>query len=391
MRSLSSLCGISVEVSSPLIIPGSQHDIYPALATRIVSYQQTVTRDAGYNDASFSISGQLGDLEEWIDNGLGRHIEVYTHELRKMFEGFANRLIISVGAFSQEVGPLVDVANQIVVLYQPIDPTSDPPATGPEAETTAATNDDSQDLYGVWEVVFNGGQANSLALAEQYRDVLLGDVAWPKTTERLNLPPQMQVTLTVECLGYWAFAKAYIYNDATAGTRTVTAKLQDILGDDPNGIFSTDYSYMDTNAVLIAARARDNRVAWEVIRELVAGGDGTNFYRWNFGFYDNRVVYHSAIPTKPLYWHKLSSGDARVTYQNDTQVYYHDILPGEWLFVTDYLVGRVQPGTDIVRDPRMLLIESVRWSMPNNVEINGSTLDKLPQLLAQQGLMRGIT
>lgn len=383
--------GISIEVSDPLVYSNREEDIYPALATKVSGYGQTVTRDAGYNDASFSISGQLGNLEEWIDNGLGRHIEVYTHELRKMFEGFANRLVITAGAFNQEVGPLVDIANQIVVLYQPLDPTSDPPATGPETETTAATNDDSQDLYGVWEVVYNAGSINGTGtLAEQYRDVLLGDVAWPKTTERLNLPPQTQVTLTVECLGYWAFAKAYIYNDATAGTRTVTAKLQDILGDDPNGIFSTNYSFMDANAVLVAARERDNRVAWEVMRELVASGDGTNFYRWNFGFYDDRVVKHSPVPTEPLYWHKLSSGDARVTYQNDTQVFYHDILPGEWLFVTDYLVGRVQPGTELARDPRMLLIESVRWSMPNNVEINGSTLDKLPQLLAQQGLMRGI-
>lgn len=379
--------GLSVVVSDPLVwaTRASRGNVAPLLS----SYGHESDTHCGYRAASFTIGDRLTQLEEWYARGLGRHVEVYGPGLGEVWEGFVNSVALNAGGLSAVRGPLVEVVNRAVVTYAPLDITADPPATGPERETPGADDADSQTRYGIWETVFSAGSrydGGTPPLPEQIRDTLIGDRREPETTEALNPGGGQEPNVSIECLGYWAWLAAYVFNDATAGTRTITAKLETALAADPNGIISTDYDRLVANNALVAATERDNKTAWDVIQSLTASGDGTNYDRWTFGLYDGRVAHHAPMPSDTAYVHRLSDPAQRIETPSGVEVARWDVRPARWLFIPDFLIGRVMPTTDIRRDPRYLFVESVRYTAPWGIEINGAKLASLPQLLAQQML-----
>lgn len=384
---LASLTGISIIISDPLV--ASPRGSYGDFADRVTDYSHTIGAAGGFLSCSFTIAGSLNEIEAFYADGIGRHVQVYNAALVLVWEGFVNSITINLGAMSNTIGPLTDIANQVVVVYTPIDPTADPPATGPETETTAGTDATSQAKYGTWEKVYSGGSLYDGAatpLSEQIRDTLLGDLKDPATTQGVAVDAQEGPSVTVECRGYYDWFMAYIFNDTATGTSTITAKIEDIIDADPNGIFNTVYDQIATNAALVAARERDNGTALELLETLTASGDGTNFYRYALQVYGDRKVYYSAVPSSVHYLHALSDPAERIELPDGALVEPWDVRPWRWLFVTDYLIGRTQPTADLRTDPRNILIETVTYTAPYGIEINGARLQDLPQLIGQLGL-----
>jgi len=62
------------------------------------------------------------------------------------------------------------------------------------------------------------------------------------------------------------------------------------------------------------------------------------------------------------------------------------VLPAHWIFFPDFLVGRTQPTTDLRTDKRYMFIESVRYSAPDTIQMTGSKVGRLAQLLAKKGM-----
>jgi len=106
-------------------------------------------------------------------------------------------------------------------------------------------------------------------------------------------------TLRLDCLGYvhWLL---YPYSSATTGLQNLSSKLEAILGQDPNGLISTDYSFVESNTLQVGAYEQSNRKAWGLIKGLVSQGDASD-NRYNFGVYNDRVAYYDAIPTTVKY------------------------------------------------------------------------------------------
>lgn len=349
------------------------------------SYEHTINAVGGYESATFTISDLQTQLEEYFQNWVGAHIEVYGPNHRRIWEGFVNGVQLNVGGLSVGRGMLTEIGNRIVVTYTLIDTTADPPASGIQTETVALSDTTSQGRYGIWDIVYSAGSQLPTSAAT-IQQVLLNDVRYPPVSQDVNPGAGNPPSLTVTCSGYWAWANAYIFNDATTGTRTVSAKIQAVLGGDPNGIFSTDYSYIDTNASLVAARERDNRKAWDLLTALASSGDGTNYYRWTLGCYDDRKWVYTAQPTTYEYVHRLADPKLRIVSKSGVEKERWEIRPAQWLFVSDFLIGRTQPTTLYRSDPRYLFIEKVSYRAPDEVSINGARLQDLPQLLAAQGL-----
>lgn len=388
--SLVQTLGLSISAFDASIMRGTSYDPRGTLTTDELAHIAnglTIEKSAigGYTAASITIQDRQERIEEWIAAGLGRHIEIANPDGQCVWEGFVNQYEARLGPLAVSGGPVMDIVNRCTVIYTPIDTAADPPARGPQTETTTANDTDSQDRYGIIETVYSGGEATPSG-AEQIRDTIIADRKDPQRSENVAVGSGSPPTVTLNCVGYYNFLDRYIYNESTTATLSISTKIQNALGADPNGLFSTDYDRIETNSFLVAAAERDNRTAWAIIKALAGIGNATD-ERTFFGIYNNRVAKYNSIQTSIEYQHRIADSSQRVeVYGDGALIRPWDVVPGQWVFLPDYLTGRSQPANDLRSDPRNVLVERVSYTAPYSVELNGQRFGKLPQLLAKAGL-----
>jgi hypothetical protein len=385
--------GLSVSVWRPRIVQiGSAYMYIPrgqllddSLEDRISAYSHTITGELGFAQASLTVNGEQTYIEGWIADGLNRHIEVNDPDLNLVWAGFVNSHSASLGPLSKTGGPVLDIVNRCVVTYTPIDYVADPPAKGPPTETLAVDNTDSQLRYGVIEAVLQGGEDTPEG-AEQTRDTLLRDMAEPKGATTLTSGEGQGASIALELTGYGTRLDTYIFNDATTGAVALSDKIIAALAADPNGLFSKDYDHVETNAFLLAAAERDNRMAWSVIKACLNIGTPTD-KRTFFGIYEDQKAYYWFEPTSIMYRQRIADimqGIEASAGQVPTRPW--SVRPGQWVFLPDFLAGRVPPSVDLHVEPRAELVERVEFTAPYSVTLNGERYASVKQLLAKKGL-----
>lgn len=383
----------TIDVSTPLYTPAGTL-INDQLGQQADTYDHEIVSNGGYWSARMTMSGQRPVMEEWFDQGLDRHIEVYGPELAKVWEGFVNQVTYSAGTLTAVRGPLMQVSNRASVTYTPIlDAAANPPIVGTQTSTPIADNDDSRALYGVLESVLSQGQLlddGATDEAEQIRDTFLAENAWPQSSEELGLGSTSQPTITLDCLGYVHRFMRYVMQDTTSITVQIsnsdgTGKLQYAIADDPNGMFPADYSQMDNNPFLTSRYENSNRMAWDVMTELVGVGDD-NDDRYTLGVYNDRLVTYAIMPTDIAYQHRIGGAAMRFErYGGAQEIMPWLVRPARWLFLPDFLTGKSDQA-ELRRDPRHIFIESVRYTAPWGLQISGNKVGRLDQMLAKLGM-----
>jgi len=349
------------------------------------AYEHEEAALGGYYSARFDLAGV--DVDDWFEHGLGRDIEVYDPDLDVAWKGFVNQVSVNAGQYAAVRGPLVEVANRVYVIYSERDTSTDPPTVIPGQLTIIAQDTDSQSRWGIWEQAVTGGETDATGAA-YYRDLFLAENAEPFTDDpRVVLEAGGQVSISVECLGYWAWLLAYPYQDTGSGTVTCATKMQQILQADTNGVFSTDYSRIGSNLALAPTYEDSGTPAWNVMKSLVALGDINND-RWTFGIYEGRKAQYEKMPDDVAYQHRLGDPSQRIETIIGGEVRPWKVRPARWLYLPDFLTGREQPGSvaDRRKDPRFIFIENVRYRAPYTVEITGTRVGRLTQIQAKQGL-----
>jgi hypothetical protein len=355
-----------------------------SLGFHMDSLQVTRTAFGGYWTLRFNLADRQSKIEDWIEDGLGRHIELYNPALELIWEGFVSRVRGNIGGLSIARGPHLSIANRVRVIYSTVDTTVTPPAMGVRRPTDVANNTDSQAAYGIIERNISVGGVTE-ANAEQIRDTALDELKDPETSETDNLASSSAANVTVECLGYFHWLKAYTYASATTGTENASAKIENVLAADPNGIFSTDYNDVTENTTAVGAYEQDSRTAMQIVKGIVGLGD-TSFNRYLFGFYQDRKARYGAMPTDTEYQRSLLEPEQKLArYGVGGRVMPWDAQAGEWVFYTDLLVGRSQPSERRL-DPRYLFIEQSAFTLPWALSLQGSRSGRLDQLLARLGL-----
>lgn len=351
-----------------------------------MGYRDETRAFGGYWQAGFSIAGNKSEIEDWTER-LGWH---FTCKYRTVvrWEGFVNRITAQVGPLTYVRGPLLDVANRVYVSYSPLDTTVNPPVAGQKTNTAVENDTASQALWGIQYGIINGGTITATN-ATDLRSRSLRELAQPKQTEDVT-GSESTPTAQVEVLGY-VNLMAWPYNE-TAASGTIdlsdddgTGKLQLIMADDPNSIFSTDYSYMADNTSAVANYENDDKLALNLIKSLVSLGDGT-YNRYTFGIYAGRIAHYAAVPTTVKYHRSLAG--FRYTYTDGREVKPWELQPGQWLKFTDFMTGKSVPA-DLRDDSRMEFIESVSFQAPDQVTHRGGDADTLPQMLTRMGLGGG--
>lgn len=367
------------------------------ITTNVTEYKHTVKMDGGFDSCTIGADMSDSDIDDWLENGVGRHVEVNSPNGR-MWEGIVNSVQARVGTLGITRGPFLDIANRVSVTYTPyVDVTTDPPVTGTATVTTITEDAYSQGKYGILEDVVSGGTLMDDATycgsvctptndAEEIRNTYLQDMRSPKTSQQLSIGVSERTSLVIECVGYHRLFNKYVYDSSTLNTVQIPTKIQSVLAADPNSIFSSDYSGISSSApylLLVPAYEDQSRMAQEILQEMIDMGDA-NDNRTYIAVYENRKVYYSAIPTKIEYSHNIKSRDQFLVFQERVLEPW-EARPAKWCRLPDFMVGRKQETSDFRLDPRNMLIESIEYSAPHDLMLNGIKVSKLPQLMKKYG------
>jgi len=358
------------------------------------------TADGGWHSARITLTGPLTDMEEWFDVGLNRHIEIYNPALERIWVGFVNQVQLSAGTLTATRGPLMEIVNRASVSYTPIldATTEEGPVTGTQTVTTIEDDDDSIERYGVLEQIVSGSQlldddpddSADPNRAEELRDTYLDEMKDPQSSEAIGLGSSSEPSVTLELLGYYHRFSRYMIQDSTVSTVQIsnddgTGKMQLVIDAHPNALFSTDYTQMEDNLGLTSQFEDGTRDAWTILTEMNEQGDADNV-RTTFGVYDEQRITYASLPDDVAYEHRIADPAMRIEqYGSGVEVRPWDVKPAQWLFLSDFLTGRTQ-SSDRRKDPRFVFIESVRFTVPYDLQINGGKVSTVKQMLAKQGM-----
>jgi hypothetical protein len=155
-------------------------------------------------------------------------------------------------------------------------------------------------------------------------------------------------------------------------------------------VISADFVGIEPNALLVANYDNDNRTAKTIIEEMVKRGNDTTDDRRIFGIFERQKAVYQTIPSEFEYYYKLSSRNQAIRRfrggENGEIVKPWDVQAGKWLFIGDFLPGRFTDMTNKKDDPRAMFIESVSFSAPYGLSINGIGVSELAQYLAKMGV-----
>lgn len=373
--------GISIVASQPLwvgvdAVQDGLEGIVDALDFESVAF-------GGFKSARMSAQMRPEELLAWLQNGLGRHIDISSHTLTKAWEGFVDRITVEIGGAQITVGPLTNIINRMAVVYQTVQYNTQPPIGGQRARLAAANNTNSQAVYGIQEGTLSGGTGTAAEMAE-LQSIFLAERAWAETSHAISFGKGQAPTVTIECLGYNELLKKYYYtNTANYGTVNAHTFIQTVLAADPNSLYS-DYSGLESNTIQISEYADEDKPAANLIQDTVARGDASN-NRWLFGVYEDRRPIYAVAPTTIEYYLYMRDNGQWIETPDGARVMPWDVRPGKWLFVPD-LLPVVPPADSLRQDVRAVFIESVRYSAPWGLSINGGKTNKADQKLAKLGL-----
>lgn len=359
------------------------------------NYRHNVLVDGGFWSASFNVGGDMGIAEDWLAEGLGKHLEVRNGSLTVIWEGFVNEVVVSLGRLEMTMGPILDVANSVDLVYSTVDTSGGGrPRVGVRANTGIVQDLDSQSRWGVRTKILSSGGVN-VDIAPQIRDLFIQENAQPPKTQRFSSKGTAETKITVNCLGYYHWLD-YVYDQmVVTGDRDASEKILDILsGTDaetslpynPNSAWLPwDTFYVEaTNTTQVKAWEEKHKLAKDLIDGVVVVGDAS-LNRWTFGIYENRRAYYRAAPTRVEYLQYLTGNAGTVLDADRNEVYPWDMRPGRWMLFPDFMTTR-RHSTDLRSDPRAMFIEGIDFTAPYTMTASAGPTARLDQMLGQLGL-----
>lgn len=376
--------GISLHISDPLIKSG-RSALSERFTDKATSYSHEKRRIGGYWSARISLNESEPNINQWIQNGIGKHFETYNNSLVKIFEGFVNKINIRFGENKISIGPLLNVANQVKVTYSTIDSSTVPPSIGARDTTPFANNIDSQTRFGIWQKTISDS-GNTTTGAEQKRDMIANDSSrsFPATSGDLTLGPGSTPVVTLDILGYWHWFLAYFYSNNVAGNINLSQKIIDVLTASPNNIFNSDTSKITTNTTPVEKQQNQEQRAADIFKKLNSSGDAA-FNSYSIGLYNDRRLVYEPILREVKY---LFRRGQFLTDKFGGRVFPWDVEPNKWILKTDVLVGQRNPVSNetLGADLRSAFAEIVKYSTPYSLSINGEELGEIDTVLARSGL-----
>lgn len=361
--------------------------LYEDLSAMVSDYSQKTIIGGGFDTARVALSAGHVLVRDFVENGVGREMIIYDKNIWPVWEGFVNSVSMELGGVSITVGPFTDIANRVRVSYQTRRWNTNPPIGGNQRATGYAEDLASQNEFGTRTKELSGGEGTQAAM-EGMRDTFLADNAWPKSSLQLQAFGNADIlNLTIDLLGFYHTLDA-TYEDVSTGESDLDALILAILQAAPDNIFDTVLAWLQGNTTQVPINSQDeelNRLL-DLLRDLLNRGDA-NDKRYSFGVYEDRQITYREVPSFIEYTYTEESGVFR--NRVGAEVHPWEIRPGHWLYVDSILGPEVAlPATldELRRSPSAILIESVDYSMPWNLAVNGIRVSELKEYIERLGL-----
>lgn len=373
--------GLAIHAFTPLAAGADL--VYDDLGQRQNRYSHTIRAIGGYWSAELALAADRNDIDDWIGYGLMRHVEIYDPALQIVGEFFVNRITARLGRLTVTVGPALDIANRVYLVYSPLLADN---TIGTTTTTNPADDATSQARYGILEHVESGGTighpaTGSTVLANQQRDVILKNRKYPQHQESESHQSQAP-SLSLELLGYYHLLGKFTYHHINTGVVTISEKIQSILLSDPNAFFYSSFAYIqDNDSTAVSLYEPERRQAEAVIKEVVALGD-QQLRRYLIGVYEGRLVHYHPVPTAVAYQKTTDSPIYRTPDGNLVEPW--DVRPGRWLEYTDLQVGEAEPAdlTERQNSVKFPFLESVTFTDPDSVTYQSGTALNAAEIIA---------
>ncbi len=350
------------------------------------AYTHTMLSLGGMWSASLTLRQPRARAEEWLDRGLGRHIEVRALGSTEIFSGFVNGVETSLSGYRRAVGPYLDIANRVRLIYSYIDTSGATPITGLRLATDWLEDLDSSEKWGLRARVFSAGgiaegQVNTILsmLLERYKH--------PPRSEEISLPAAASagvVDVKLTLAGYAQTLAAQDYANSDTALVEASTKIAAILNADDRSAIARDYAAIERNAYQVSSYEADNASAWDLIKGITAEGDAA-LRRWTFGVYGGRRAHYRRVDSEVAYIRPLGEGLASVQNAGGQFLRAWEVLPGRYVGVQGLVPGRPL-SSNLEADNRVLFAESVQFRAPDGLTINGAHAFRIERKLAQMGL-----
>lgn len=382
----------SIDLATPKYIP--KGEIFADdIVNSIESYSHILSAEDGYKSAIIQFKVPYADLEKWFEEAVGLHSITLDSSTETCFEGFVNAVNVTIGRLSASRGPLLDLANRVIISYTPVNVDIYPPAQGNQTETVAAEDATSQNKYGIVEKIVAGGQLAVTGIDADSNDAIkIRDAYLLENKDLKTDQPQLTfsresdlATVTLNILGYKSWLNAYVHNTYTTAYLWISERIKDLVQADPNGIFSENFTGIEDNVWLTTEFNDQNQTAWTQIQKLLTFGNDVDDSRRIFGVYKDRRIIYKPIPTDIKYYGSVTESLRYIRDSNNAAINPWNILPAEWLQITDLAISK---GFEVEtrKDSRNIFIESVNYAAPYDLVINGIKLRDIPQMIAKLGL-----
>jgi hypothetical protein len=232
-------------------------------------YRPAERAEGGFWGTSFRIFARENVLKELFQNGLGRHVEAWGEGLQQDFEGYIDDMTFNLPPDQFSIS-LENMANQMWMR-------ADTNADGVVERTTTKTSPESQDRFGIKDLVLSGGEIIGLGPANQAVQTFLDLKAFPRPEARIGGARGDRPSLEIFCRGYIHTLGWRVYNSTSpVGTQSLTSQVKTIV--DAVGPFVASQD-RDTNTTSVTREYDADRKAFDILFDLVRLGD-TNFNRW---------------------------------------------------------------------------------------------------------------
>lgn len=374
--------GISIVATESIIpVDGAKGLVDDQLASKVNSYSHKISANNGFDECNFDIVANLDYLLEWLFNGLGRDITIYSPSGQIIWNGFTDQLSLTLDTLTISIGPLLDITNQCQVVYQTKTYNTNPPVGGQKGRTGFAANNTSVAQYGIFMRVVNGGEGTFTEM-ESLRDAYITENSFPRTSRAINSSGSNEPVLQVKCLGYVHMLTRSIYFELdNVGTEYPYERIINVLTDEPNGLFITPGDQIFANQTITVGQfANDNDVSYNIIKDAVSRGDSAGG-RYTFGVYENRRTEYQPVHNHITYFYSIATNTYMDTAGGIVPPW--AVVPARWIKVLD----SPTPSKPSVReDPSSIYAESVTFTAPNQLNIVGGLVDSISQTLAQKGV-----
>lgn len=216
------------------------------ISTTANAWRHSIRAEGGFWDGGFSLRGGPSEQEEWLQNGLYRHVEVCDEALNLIWEGFVNKVTVTYGAVSVTYGPLLDMVNDVQVVYTKQRETDSGVTSSTKYTAWKRNIASAQKWNSVFQRVLNAGALKDDE-AVRIRDMYAAEHAQPELKQDISTT-RHETNIVVECAGYVQLLDRYVFQADTPNSGadqektltevTASAKIKMALAHDPNSVFT---------------------------------------------------------------------------------------------------------------------------------------------------------